>query len=239
MAGLSIYIFHFGVELIMKALQERLGYNFKSSALLENALTHSSYANEHRDGMTSNERLEFLGDSVLGMVVADHLFREHSDMPEGELTRSRAALVCESSLHQVAVSLKLGEYLKLGKGEAAGGGRERPSILADATEAVFAAIFLDGGITQARRTIRQLLLTREEEQSVNRDYKTILQELVQRESGQQLSYRLVSTTGPDHDKTFSVVVELNGTVIGEGNGRSKKESEQTAARAAIHRLQDK
>ncbi|MBP1736713.1 MAG: ribonuclease [Oscillospiraceae bacterium] len=221
----------------MKALQDRLDYEFKNPALLENALTHSSYANEHRGGMNSNERLEFLGDSVLGMVVADHLYRQNPDMPEGELTRTRAVLVCEASLHQVALRLKLGEYLKLGKGEAAGGGRERPSILADATEAVFAAIFLDGGMTQARRTIRKLLLTQEEaQQPVNRDYKTILQELVQRESGQKLTYRLISATGPDHDKTFSVDVELNGAVVGSGSGRSKKEAEQTAAQAAIHTL---
>jgi ribonuclease-3 len=220
----------------MKALQERLGYEFKNLDLLENALTHSSYANEHRGGLPSNERLEFLGDSVLGMVVADHLFRENPDMPEGELTRTRAALVCEASLHQVALKLKLGDYLKLGKGEASGGGRERPSILADATEAVFAAAFLDGGITQARRTIRKLLLTQEESKPANRDHKTVLQELVQRENGQQLAYRLISATGPDHNKTFSVAVELNGETIGIGGGRSKKEAEQFAAHAAIEAL---
>ncbi len=221
----------------MKTLEERLGYQFKNRSLLENALTHSSYANEHRDGgMTSNERLEFLGDSVLGMVVADHLFREHPNMPEGELTRTRAAMVCEGSLFEVARALELGKYLRLGKGEDAGGGRERPSILADATEAVLAAVYLDGGIAQARRLIRTLILGNEEEMSASRDYKTALQELVQRESGQKLTYRLVGEEGPDHAKRFSVEVELNGKTVGAGEGRTKKAAEQNAAKAAIEKL---
>lgn len=223
----------------MKTLEERLGYQFKNIALLENALTHSSYANEHRDlGCTSNERLEFLGDSVLGMVVADHLYREHPQMPEGELTRTRAALVCEGSLVEVARTLDLGKYLRLGKGEDAGGGRERPSILADATEAVLAAVYLDGGIAPARRAIRTLILGHEEEMSASRDYKTALQELVQRESGQKLTYRLVGEEGPDHAKRFSVEVELNGTTVGAGEGRTKKAAEQAAAKAAIEALKD-
>ena len=221
----------------MKTLEERLGYQFKNRALLENALTHSSYANEHREtGISSNERLEFLGDSVLGMVVADHLYREHPQMPEGELTRTRAALVCEGSLVEVARALELGKYLRLGKGEDAGGGRERPSILADATEAVLAAIYLDGGIAQARRAIRVLILGNEEEMSASRDYKTALQELVQRENGQKLTYRLVGEEGPDHAKRFSVEVELNGKTVGSGEGRTKKAAEQNAARAAIEAL---
>ncbi|MGN0968074.1 MAG: ribonuclease III [Oscillospiraceae bacterium] len=221
----------------MKTLEERLGYQFKNRSLLENALTHSSYANEHREsGISSNERLEFLGDSVLGMVVADHLYREHPQMPEGELTRTRAALVCEGSLVEVARALELGNYLRLGKGEDAGGGRERPSILADATEAVLAAIYLDGGIAQARRAIRVLILGNEEEMSASRDYKTALQELVQRENGQKLTYRLVGEEGPDHAKRFSVEVELNGKTVGAGEGRTKKAAEQNAARAAIDAL---
>lgn len=223
----------------MKTLEERLGYQFTDRSLLENALTHSSYANEHRDaGMSSNERLEFLGDSVLGMVVADHLYREHPRMPEGELTRTRAALVCEGSLVEVARALELGKYLRLGKGEDAGGGRERPSILADATEAVLAAIYLDGGIAQARRVIRTLILGNEEEMSASRDYKTALQELVQRESGQKLAYRLVAEEGPDHAKRFSVEVELNGKTVGAGEGRTKKAAEQNAAKAAIAALKE-
>ena len=221
----------------MKTLEERLGYSFQNRTLLENALTHSSYANEHRDaGMPSNERLEFLGDSVLGMVVADHLYREHPNMPEGELTRTRAAMVCEDSLVEVARALDLGRYLRLGKGEDAGGGRERPSILADATEAVIAAIYLDGGIAQARRTIRALILGNEEELSASRDYKTALQELIQKESGSKLTYRLVAETGPDHAKCFTMEVDLNGTVVGAGEGRTKKAAEQAAAKAAIAAL---
>lgn len=223
----------------MKTLEERLGYQFQNRALLENALTHSSYANEHRDeGMSSNERLEFLGDSVLGMVVADHLYREHPNMPEGELTRTRAAMVCEGSLVEVAHALDLGRYLRLGKGEDAGGGRERPSILADATEAVLAAIYLDGGIAQARRTIRNLILGNEEELSASRDYKTALQELVQKESGRKLTYRLVGEEGPDHAKRFSVEVLLDGITVGAGEGRTKKAAEQNAARAAIGKLKE-
>lgn len=221
----------------MKTLEERLGYHFNNRALLENALTHSSYANEHRDaGLSSNERLEFLGDSVLGMVVADHLYREHPQMPEGELTRTRAALVCEGSLVEVARTLDLGKYLRLGKGEDSGGGRERPSILADATEALLAAVYLDGGIAQARRAIRTLILGNEEEMSASRDYKTALQEFIQRESGQKLSYLLVGEEGPDHAKRFSVEVQLNGKTVGAGDGRTKKAAEQSAAKAAITAL---
>ena len=221
----------------MKALEEKLGYTFQDPSLLVHALTHSSYANEHKnEGLTSNERLEFLGDSVLGMVVADHLYRTHPDMPEGELTRTRAALVCEESLHDVAKSLNLGEYLRLGKGEDAGGGRSRPSILADATESLLAAVYLDGGIAQARRLIRKLILDQEREKAVDRDYKTALQELVQRESGQVLGYQLIGAEGPDHAKIFSVEVDLNGIPIGQGRGRSKKEAEQNAAKAAIEKL---
>lgn len=221
----------------MKELEAKLGYRFKDRELLEHALTHSSYANEHREGLTSNERLEFLGDSVLGMVVADHLYRTHPDMPEGELTRTRAALVCEDSLYEVARRLDLGGYLRLGKGEDAGGGRSRPSILADAVESVLAAVYLDGGIDQARRLIRTMILDREVEKAVDRDYKTALQELVQRESGQVLAYCAVGERGPDHAKTFIMEVELNGKSVGVGEGRTKKEAEQAAAKAAIERVQ--
>lgn len=223
----------------MEKLEEKLGYTFHDRRLLENALTHSSYANENKSkGETSNERLEFLGDSVLGMVVADHLYRTHPDMPEGELTRTRAALVCEDSLVEVAAQLELGEYLKLGRGEDAGGGRKRPSIQADAVEAVIAAVYLDGGIGSARKLITNFILTnneREQEGAI-RDFKTALQELVQRESGQVLSYRLMGESGPDHAKVFSVEVDLNGQPIGTGEGRSKKEAEQNAAKAAMAKL---
>ena len=221
----------------MKTLEEKLGYTFQDPALLENALTHSSRANESRGTLSSNERLEFLGDSILGMVVADYLYRNHPDLPEGELTRARAALVCEESLVQAAHALDLGAYLHLGKGEEAGGGRSRPSIQADAVEAVLAAVYLDGGIGSARKIVQRLILSRElEGLTSSRDYKTALQELVQRENGQVLQYRLTGEEGPDHDKRFFVEVDLNGSRVGAGQGHSKKEAEQMAAKAAIQSL---
>ena len=222
----------------MKTLEDKLGYTFEHPELLENALTHSSCANESRGKLLSNERLEFLGDSILGMVVADHLYRNHPDLPEGVLTRTRASLVCEESLVEVAEELGLGDHLRLGKGEEAGGGRFRPSIQADAVEAVLAAIYLDGGIGSARRFIRKYILSREVAGLTKpRDYKTTLQELVQRESGQVLQYRLTGSEGPDHNKRFFVAVDLNGATVGEGSGRSKKEAEQMAAKAAIAALE--
>ena len=222
----------------MKSLEEKLGYTFQNRELLENALPHSSCANESRGKLQSNERLEFLGDSILGMVVADYLYRHHPDLPEGELTRTRAALVCEESLVEVARELNLGAYLRLGKGEEAGGGRKRPSIRADAVEAVLAAVYLDGGIGSARKIIQRYILSREVAGLTKpRDYKTALQELVQRESGQILRYRLTGEEGPDHDKRFFVEVDLNGSPVGSGTGRSKKEAEQMAAKAAIAGLE--
>ncbi len=224
----------------MNTLEEKLEYEFRDPSLLENALTHSSCANESRGKLQSNERLEFLGDSILGMVVAEHLYRNHPDLPEGELTRTRAALVCEESLVEVAEALGLGEYLKLGKGEESGGGRHRPSIRADAVEAVLAAVYLDGGIGSARKIIQKYILCKEVASlHAGRDYKTALQELVQRESGQVLKYRLTGESGPDHDKRFFVEVQLNGAAVGSGQGHSKKEAEQMAAKAAIHALESK
>ena len=224
----------------MKSLEEKLGYTFQDKSLLGNALTHSSCANESKGRLHSNERLEFLGDSILGMVVAEHLYRNHPDLPEGELTRTRAALVCEESLVEVAHDLGLGDDLKRGKGEEAGGGRTRPSIRADAVEAVLAAVYLDGGIGSARKIIQKYILSREiEGLNSQRDYKTALQELIQRESGQSLKYRLTGSEGPDHDKRFFVEVDLNGQPVGAGKGRSKKEAEQMAAKAAIAKLNQK
>ena len=224
----------------MTALEEKLGYTFQNRQLLDNALTHSSWANENKNKLPSNERLEFLGDSILGMVVADHLYRNHPDLPEGELTRVRAALVCEESLVEVARELDLGEHLRLGKGEEAGGGRNRPSIRADAVEALLAAVYLDGGIGSARKLIQRFILSREVAGLTKpRDHKTALQELVQRESGQVLAYRLTGEEGPDHAKRFFVEVTLNGDPIGAGTGRSKKEAEQMAAQAAIDALEHK
>ena len=224
----------------MQELERKLGYRFRSGALLAEALRHSSYANEHRGAESvSNERLEFLGDSVLGFVTAEYLFARHPDSPEGELTRIRAALVCEESLHEVAQKLELGRYLKLGNGEEAGGGRTRPSILADATEAVIAAVYLDGGLAAASSLIHRVLLDKEQEEQVEerrRDYKTELQELVQRRPEQVLRYEMTGTSGPDHDRVFSFRVLLNGQVAGTGEGRSKKEAEQMAAKDALEAL---
>ena len=220
----------------MKALEERLGYTFRDPALLEHALTHSSFANESRGRCTSNERLEFLGDSILGMVVAEHLYRTFPDLPEGELTRTRAALVCEEGLVKVAEKLQLGDYLRLGRGEETCGGRRRPSIQADAVEAVLAAVYLDGGIGSVRKIIRNFILDGAPCRQDHRDHKTALQELIQKHSGQTLTYRLTGEEGPDHAKVFRVEVCLNGEPVGTGEGRSKKEAEQQAAAAAIERL---
>lgn len=223
----------------MTALEERLGHSFRNRALLETAVTHSSYANENRaSGIVCNERLEFLGDSVLGVTVADFLYRRFPDMPEGRMTRLRAELVCEQSLHRVALELHLGDYLRLGKGEEHNGGRERASILSDAVEAVIAAMYLDAGMETAAGFIHRCLLddVRTIETPSFTDYKTALQELVQRQSGQVLSYELVGEEGPDHAKTFRMQVRLNGEPVGLGTGRTKKEAEQTAAASALEAL---
>ena len=220
----------------METLEKKLGYSFSNRELLSEALNHSSYANEHRGaGISSNERLEFLGDSVLGFVTAEFLFKNYPRLPEGDLTRMRAALVCEQSLYEVAKMLELGQYLKLGKGEEAGGGRERQSILADAVEAVFAAVYLDGGMEQIRSLIHRVLLSRAPAAEERKDYKTTLQEIVQRKIGQQLTYHMMEESGPDHNKTFVFEVRLNGKPIGQGGGHSKKEAEQAAARDALAR----
>ena len=223
---------------MIKDLEIALGYRFKNITLLQNALTHSSYANERwHNSLKSNERLEFLGDSILGMVVAEHLYRNFLDRPEGELTRMRADMVCETSLARVANKLGLGTHLLLGHGEEQGGGRTRPSILADAVESVIAAAFLDGGLDPAVKIIREFILVDVPVTRLhNRDYKTALQELVQQKKNQVLSYALVGESGPDHDKNFCVEVSLNGNVVGAGSGSSKKRAEQDAARAAIEAL---
>ncbi len=223
---------------MIKDLENAIGYRFKNITLLQNALAHSSYANEQwHDSLKSNERLEFLGDSVLGMVVAEHLYRNFPDRPEGDLTRMRADMVCENSLARIAETLCLGDYLLLGNGEEQSGGRHRPSILADAVESVIAACFLDGGMAPAEQFIRNFVLCNvPASQLKNKDYKTTLQELVQQKKDQQLSYRLTGETGPDHNKEFTVEVSLNGKVVGTGIGTSKKRAEQDAARAAIEIL---
>jgi ribonuclease-3 len=223
---------------MIKDLEEAIGYRFHDITLLQNALAHSSYANERwHNGLMSNERLEFLGDSILGMNVADYLYRKFPDRPEGELSRMRADMVCEKTLAQVARQLGLGKHLQLGHGEEQGGGRERDSILADAVESVIAACYLDGGLVPACSFIDRFILCYVPvKQMNNRDYKTALQELIQRKKDQVISYSLVGETGPDHDKLFTVSVSINGRVAGEGTGRSKKRAEQEAAHAAMQAL---
>ena len=223
---------------MIKDLEKAIGYQFHNISLLQNALTHSSYANERwHNSLLSNERLEFLGDSVLGMLVADYLYRTFPDRPEGELTRMRADMVCEHTLATAANRIGLGEHLQLGHGEEQGGGRSRESILADAMESVIAASFLDGGLDAALKIVRQFILVEVPVKKLhNADYKTQLQELVQQKKNQVLSYAMVGQSGPDHDKKFDVEVSLNGKVVGKGSGSSKKRAEQMAARAAIEAL---
>ena len=223
---------------MIKDLEKAIGYQFHNISLLQNALAHSSYANERwHNSLLSNERLEFLGDSVLGMLVADYLYRTFPNRPEGELTRMRADMVCERALAEVAARIGLGEHMLLGKGEEQGGGRTRNSILADAVESVIAASFLDGGMSAAKQFIQKFILVEVPVKKLhNVDYKTSLQELVQQKKNQVLTYTLVGESGPDHDKHFEVEVSLNGKVVGLGSGSSKKRAEQDAARVAIEAL---
>lgn len=218
----------------MKQLEAAIGYTFQDQSLLQHALTHSSYANEHYDEFLSNERLEFLGDSVLGIVTAEYLYEQFPRTPEGELSKLRASLVCEQSLFDFATQIRLGDYLILGKGEQNSGGNTRPSILADAFEAVIAAIYLDGGMDPAKRHILHFIskAIRQHRTSFH-DYKTALQEIVQKNKEEQIVYVLAGESGPDHDKRFEVEVHLNSNIIGRGVGRSKKQAEQEAAREAL------
>lgn len=223
---------------MIKDLEAAIGYHFHNISLLQNALTHSSYANERwHNSLLSNERLEFLGDSVLGMLVAEYLYRNFPDRPEGELTRMRADMVCEGTLAATANRIGLGRHLMLGHGEEQGGGRTRDSILADAMESVIAACFLDGGLEAALQIVRKFILVEVPVTKLhNVDYKTQLQELVQQKKNQVLSYALIGQSGPDHDKHFDVAVSLNGETVGMGSGSSKKRAEQMAARSAMEKL---
>ena len=219
----------------MKELQESIGYSFHNPELLTEAMTHSSYAHEQHKGMKYNERLEFLGDAVLSIVVSAYIYKHCPELPEGELTKLRASLVCEKSLFDFAKQIDLGSYLRLSNGERRNGGARRPSIVSDAFEALIAAIYLDGGMEAARKHILRFVIP-EIEQHKNhsfKDYKTALQEIIQKNPGEKLEYRLVGSSGPDHDKHFKVEVCLNSNVIGKGGGRSKKEAEQQAAREAL------
>ncbi len=214
--------------------EKKLNYTFKNIELLRTALTHSSYANEVKGGNGSNERLEFLGDSVLSICVSEKLFAQVEKLAEGELTRHRSALVCEASLCEIAKHLELGQYIMLGKGEKAGGGANRPSILADALEAVIAAIYLDGGIRSARKFVNSQLANGRRTD----DYKTLLQEIVQKNGGAAPTYAITHTEGPAHDLVFYAEVVLKGKKLGEGSAKSKKSAEQEAARQAIELIKN-
>ncbi|MCM1524499.1 MAG: ribonuclease III [Ruminococcus sp.] len=219
----------------LNEFEEKIGYSFKNKDLLFEALSHSSFANEYKHGRRSNERLEFLGDSVLSIVVSDHLFKHFKHLPEGELTKIRASLVCEKALFEFSKQIDLGSYIFLGKGEENTGGRKRPSIVSDAFEAVIAAVYLDGGIETAREYVLGFIpkdLNRSTADNLH-DYKTILQEIIQRNPEEKVEYVLKSQTGPDHDRRFTVEVCLNTNVIGKGEGHSKKQAEQAAAKEAL------
>lgn len=214
----------------MKQLEKNIGYSFADKELLKTALTHSSYANENRGGLSYNERLEFLGDAVLQLVTSEKLFTENPSMPEGRMSKQRAALVCEDALSGYAAEIRLGDFMLLGKGEEMSGGRQRPSILADAFEAVIGAIFLDGGMKEAKKFVLHFV---DAAHLSLRDYKTLLQEIIQKNPGERLSYVVTGESGPDHDKSFNVEVHLNSNIIGKGCGKSKKQAEQAAAKEAL------
>ena len=218
------------------AFEERIGYHFHDASLLQEALTHSSYANEHQG--KDYERLEFLGDAVLEMVSSAYLFERYPSLREGELSKERAALVCENALAFCAKELRISEEMFLGRGEEAGGGRKRASIIADMMEAVIGAIYLDGGIEAARNHSERFILTKPKSDDQFHDYKSALQELVQEKQGVSLHYELCKEEGPEHEKVFTTAVCLNGRKIGEGEGRSKKESEQRAAYQAVTAIQN-
>ncbi|MBR4305775.1 MAG: ribonuclease III [Ruminiclostridium sp.] len=218
----------------MKELQKKIGYTFKNERLLEEALTHSSYTNGKH--LKSNERLEFLGDSVLSIVVSKYLFENLTNMPEGQLTKIRAGVVCENALYPFARKIDLGKYIFLGKGEEITGGRDRHSILADAFEALIAAIYLDGGIEAARDFILPFIPPVDKLKNgkfLLGDYKTVLQEIIQQNPEEKVTYEIAAESGQAHNKQFTANVLLNGQVIGTGIGKSKKEAEQNAAKEAI------
>ncbi len=222
-------------------LGRRLGLSFADPALLRQALIHPSYANERKSGhLANNQRLEFLGDAVLDLVVGDHLFRNFPGLPEGELTKARAAIVCEATLARRAKEIGIGRHLLLGRGEDASGGRDRDSILADAFEAIIGAVYLDRGFAAAGACVLSLLaadLVAVTGGEYGRDNKTLLQELVQRGGDSRISYEVTGESGPDHNKTFTVSVVVNDVCLGTGSGRSKKEAEQNAACLAVEKLQ--
>ena len=219
----------------IELFEQKINYEFKNKEYILEALTHSSYSNENKN-YPFNERLEFLGDSVLSIVISDYLFRKETKLPEGELTKIRANIVCEESLSEVSKNIHLGKYMLLGKGEEATGGRERISILADALEAVIAAIYLDGGIKCAREFIltnMEKIINDSIKGKIFRDYKTCLQEVLQSNGENNIWYKLIEEKGPDHNKRFVMEVGINDTVLGVGEGKSKKDAEQVAAKCAL------
>lgn len=218
----------------MITLEQRINYKFKNRAYLMEALTHSSFANERNNGAKSNERMEFLGDSVLSLISSELLFKTYPDTPEGELTKLKSSLVCTSSLSGFAKQIHLGDYLFLGKGEVNTGGAERPSILEDAFESLIAAIYLDGGLEAARAFVESFLKSALDSHKINfKDYKTTLQEVIQQNPDQSINYVFVGSSGPDHNKIFEVEVKLNSNTIGKGKGKTKKSAEQAAAKEAL------
>ena len=224
----------------IKMIEQKIGYSFKDPSLLKKALMHSSYVNEkHLPKYECNERLEFLGDAVLELISSEFLFFEHKTMPEGELTKTRASMVCEPSLAFCAREINLGEYLLLGRGEDATGGRKRDSITSDALEALIGAIYLDGGFASAKEFVLKFVLTDLENKKLFYDSKTILQEIVQANFGKQISYKLIGEEGPDHNKSFFVAVYIGDTEYGQGKGRTKKAAEQEAAYQTILLLRKK
>ena len=218
----------------MKKLEEKIEYTFKDKCLLTQALTHSSYANEKQGGIKCNERLEFLGDAVISIVSAQYLYESFPDMPEGDLSKLRSSLVCTRSLSDFARQIDLGSYILLGKGELNTGGRDRDSILEDAFEALTAAIYLDGGMECAKKHVLRFLSEAVNTHHINfKDYKTTLQEVIQKNPDQSITYVVSGESGPDHNKRFEVEVHLNSNVIGKGVGKSKKQAEQEAAKEAL------
>lgn len=226
---------------MVKRFEANIGYKFKKREILTEALTHSSYANEHKTNkFKDNERLEFLGDAILDLVVSDFLYKKHEHLPEGDLSKLRASIVCEAFLIMAAKEINLGEFMRLGKGEEMTGGRGRTSVLADAFEAVIGAIYLDGGLEDAKGFIHQFIISFMESLASNKkieDYKTKLQEKIQKESKKPLSYVVIGEEGPDHDKYFVVEVKHDDRVLGQGSGKTKKEAEQKAAYKALQKLQ--
>lgn len=223
----------------LEELEGRIGYAFRDKSLLSTAMTHSSYINEHnREGLVHNERMEFLGDAVLELVSSDFIYRNYPESSEGRMTKLRASLVCEPALAQCARQISIGPCLKMGKGESAGGGRERDSILSDALEALIGAVFLDGGIESASAFIERFVLCDIEHKDLYFDSKTMLQEMVQ-EKGLEITYKIIGEEGPDHAKVFCAAAYIDGVMAAKGSGRTKKAAEQSAAYEAILGLREK